>query len=437
MTRPQDAQAPSLTSADAEPRSFAPRLAAAPPVPPSIRAQAANLRRWLFAEALPLWCSVGRDREAGGFHELLDQSAAPLRVAKRARVQARQAYVFATAGLLGWDGAWPEAALSGLEHLDRCYRRPDGLYLCLASHDGAPLDATARLYDQAFVLLALARLCAAGVRPDAMESAAAALREALSAFRHPAGGFREASERPFQANAQMHLLEAALEWAALSRDPAWRALCEEIVELALTRFVDARSGRLLEVFDDAWDPAAGALGRIVEPGHQFEWAWLLRRWSARAGDLRAKRVAAELRRSGAAGVDAELGVALDEVLLDGGPVRRTARLWPQTEWLKAALDAGQDEGGWTMAEAACRALVRFLDVPVQGLWWDRLLDDGTMRAEPAPASSFYHIVTACSVLFSGAEAAVEPAGAPSPEALEAADTRSATGLPASAAAAGN
>jgi mannose-6-phosphate isomerase len=37
-------------------------------------------------------------------------------------------------------------------------------------------------------------------------------------------------------------------------------------------------------------------------------------------------------------------------------------------------------------------------VPVQGLWRDRLLPDGTFVDEPAPGSSLYHIISAVSAL---------------------------------------
>ena len=36
-------------------------------------------------------------------------------------------------------------------------------------------------------------------------------------------------------------------------------------------------------FDADWRPLAGLTGRLVEPGHQFEWAWLLERWSRLRG----------------------------------------------------------------------------------------------------------------------------------------------------------
>ena len=45
------------------------------------------------------------------------------------------------------------------------------------------------------------------------------------------------------------------------------------------------------------------------------------------------------------------------------------------------------------AAAAQRALWRYLTP--DGLWRDKLLEDGRFIDEPAPASSLYHILVAC------------------------------------------
>ena len=67
-----------------------------------------------------------------------------------------------------------------------------------------------------------------------------------------------------------------------------------------------------------------------------------------------------------------------------------ARLWPQTERLKAAL-LFDDEAE---AIAAANGLFRYLEVSVRGLWRDKLNPDGSWVEEPAPASSFYHVMGA-------------------------------------------
>jgi mannose-6-phosphate isomerase len=43
-------------------------------------------------------------------------------------------------------------------------------------------------------------------------------------------------------------------------------------------------------------------------------------------------------------------------------------------------------------------LMRYFETPVRGLWRDRLSVEDTFIDEPAPASSFYHIVGAALAL---------------------------------------
>jgi mannose-6-phosphate isomerase len=128
----------------------------------------------------------------------------------------------------------------------------------------------------------------------------------------------------------------------------------------------------------------------MEPGHQFEWAWLLDRWGRARGRDDARAAARRLFACGRLGVDPAREVAVN-ALWDDLTVRDpTARLWPQTEYLKAALlfDAEAD------ALVAARGLVRYLDTPASGVWRDKMQADGSFVAEPAPATSFYHVLGA-------------------------------------------
>ena len=64
----------------------------------NLAALSAELMSWLEGDALPLWWNTGADHARGGFHEALDANAKPLDANRRARVQAREVYVYATAG---------------------------------------------------------------------------------------------------------------------------------------------------------------------------------------------------------------------------------------------------------------------------------------------------------------------------------------------------
>jgi mannose/cellobiose epimerase-like protein (N-acyl-D-glucosamine 2-epimerase family) len=216
--------------------------------------------------------------------------------------------------------------------------------------------------------------------------------------RVPAGGWREAGEHPYQANAHMHLLEACMAWEAIEPQGEWRAMADEIVALARRAFIDAEGGFLREFFDEAWAPAAGEDGRLVEPGHQFEWAWLLTRWGRLRGEAWALEAAIRLYEVGARGVDQARGVAMDALNDDLSVRSEQARLWPQTERLKAALILAETaEGGRRIlladdARKAMAGLQRYLEP--SGLWRDKMRADGSFVDEPAPASSLYHIMVA-------------------------------------------
>ena len=357
-----------------------------------------RLDAWMVGDAYPIWWQAGADRTLGGYHDLLDLTGTPLAGPKRARVQARQAFCYALAPRFGWPGPWEEAMRQGLDFLEARYLRSDGLYRTAVPGAATPGGDDVDLYDQAFVLLALA--AAARVGDTEATSAGEALVDLLPA--HPLGGFRSLRDATLQANPNMHLFEAALAWVEAGGGARWSALAEGQAALALDHLIDPATGALSETFADDWRAPERNADRRIEPGHQFEWAWLLMRWSALAGEPRALAAALGLIETAeSAGVDLARGVAMN--LLDGDlrPLDRAARLWPQTERLKAALLAAAmtgDETLWTIAQRAAAGLAPYLDVPRAGLWRDQLTPGGVFVEEPARASSFYHLVGAIAEL---------------------------------------
>ncbi len=373
-----------------------------------LTAAARTLLLWLKEDALPLWWERGADHERGGFHELLGMNGAPVQADRRARVQARQIYSFGVGGRLGWTGPWKAALTHGLDFFLGHYRIQSGLFRTLVHADGTPADDTVWLYDQAFALLALAEARKALPERADLQPMARAVIDALGARRLDADGFSEAAtDHPFQSNPHMHLFEACLAWSEIDDDPIWNALADEIAGLALTKFID-RNGALHEFFAEDWSFEPGVDGRIVEPGHQFEWAWLLERWSKLRSRADAHQAALRLFQIGAEhGVDRIRGVAFDQLLDDFSIHAPGARLWPQTERIKAAsiLAASAQGSGKAFEQEAVEAiegLRTYLAVPLRGLWRDKMTLDGTFVDQPAPASSFYHIVCAIEEL-SGSE----------------------------------
>ena len=361
-----------------------------------------ELSRWLSNDAYPLWASRGFDPVYGGFHETLDSNGQPAYEPRRIRVQLRQVYCFARAGSLGWTGEAQGLVTAGLSYVRAHYRRPDGLFRTLVAPDGTALDDRAFLYDQAFVLLALAQSQQLlGPRPDLIAEALQ-LREALSThLKRPDVGFSSSVSEPVPllANPHMHLLEAALAWMQISSDPEWVALADEIVALAIGRFIDPATGALREQFAADWSLLGSEVGSAVEPGHLFEWAWLLFRWSRAApGPVSscAERFVEIGENYGIRG-----GVAVNALLEDLTVSDASARLWAQTERLKAAvslLKRSQESQRWLAAAIAVDGLSRFLTTRIPGLWHDWIMPDGRFAPARVPASSYYHLVCAIAEL---------------------------------------
>ncbi|WP_309627551.1 AGE family epimerase/isomerase [Brevundimonas sp.] len=352
---------------------------------------------WMRMKALPVWSTLGQATN-GGFAEVLSLDGRALTLPRRARVQARQIFVYANAGMNGWHGPWRGIVERGLERLYADYLRPDGLCRTTLTPEGEPLDETAYLYDQAFVLFALSAAKSAGVDDPTLEARAVTLRDALLAAGPPTGGLIEAGNQPYQSNAHMHLLEACLGWEAAGGDDGWTALADRVVDLALTKFIDAEGGFLREFFGPDWGPAAGEDGRLVEPGHQFEWAWLLARVGRSRGRADVTKAAQRLYAAGRRGVSERPMIAVDALNDDGTVRSRRARLWPQTEWLKASLilaeTATDGERQRLMDDAATALRGLWLYLTPDGLWRDKRLPQGGFIDEPAPASSLYHIAAA-------------------------------------------
>ena len=356
---------------------------------------------WLLDAAYPLWSTQGVD-PAGGYFERLGQDGRPLPDKRRSRVTPRQAYCFAMGPSLGWRGDAEGLVQHGLEFWYAKFQRDDGLFRTLINADGSIADDRAITYDQAFGLLAFSLGATLGDwRAVREREALELLQTVVKLTKRPTGGFENGvpTSLPLESNPHMHLFEATLAGAEVcSECSLWQPLADEIAEFALAHFFDG-NGILHEFFDTDWKFAPGIAGRIVEPGHQFEWAWLLLRW---AGDKHPKARAAALRMidvTEARGV--KEGLALQQVLDDFSPHDGSARLWPQTERLKAAALAARITGDakyFAMAASATDALKRYLSTPIPGLWYDRIDVNGHIVDEPAPASTFYHLVVAVAEL---------------------------------------
>src|SRR5437763_14485555 len=192
---------------------------------------------------------------------------------------------------------------------------------------------------------------------DSWRRQAVALRTTLEqSYAHPLGGFVEdrAGRLPQRSNPHMHLLEAALAWIAIDDDPAWRRMADGLVRLCLERFIDRETGALRESFADDWSPAPGVDGMLCEPGHHYEWAFLLDRWAQLTRRKRPQQVLQLIAFADAHGIDPRRAVAVRGLLVDGTIHDPVARLWAQAERLRAYIAEQRTESG--------------LVVPIKWMW---------------------------------------------------------------------
>ena len=341
---------------------------------------------WLFDAVLPFWAMAGVD-PVGGFHDKLDDTGAAVPAPKRMRVQARQVIVYAQAGRMGWPGPWRDLVAHGLAFV-QAHALPDGLLPSLYEN-GEAKGLT--IYDQAFVLLALAHARAALGNEKLEQQALKLLRSLQNSYGRADGGFNEhaAGAVPLQANTNMHLFEAFLTWRQEGSNAVWSDVAARVGHLAAQTFIDPVTGRLREFFDDDGHPNAHQRSD-VEPGHQFEWGSL---FFIEGGH---GKIAEHLIRDASkVGVDRKRGVAVNGLNLDGSIRDGEARLWVQTEWLRAACllaQRAQDADHWRReAMDADAAMHLYFQMPIAGLWRDVMRKDGTLDNGPAQASSLYHI----------------------------------------------
>lgn len=331
---------------------------------------------------------------------------------RRIRVMGRQSYVLCHAAIGGDDDA-RELAEEAIEALIGHGIGADGQFYSRILPAGGVLDAAADLYDVAFGLFAMAWWYRLSADPRAIAIAERSIAHLRAEMASPTGvGFVSRADGTglHLQNPHMHLFEAACFLAAFTDRPVFRALADELYALAEQALFDPATGTIPETFDAAWRPLAEDGAVRVEPGHLYEWVWLLHRYGALAGQPRAFAMAEQLFAFARHhGHDAATGLVLDAVDRRGRRLAGDFRIWPNTEALKAQVAMQERHGqGQGFDEAAIRENVRrirkhFLTRQATGPaavltegWWIDYLDGEGFRPKSThvPASSLYHIFLA-------------------------------------------
>ena len=363
---------------------------------------------WVINEALPFWASGGFDTVRHRFHERLDFAGRPLDVPQRAMVQSRQIYVYAHAAKLGWFEPGAELASRALESLLRTYGSSNGRtssFIFSVDGAGRPLSTDRDAYTHAFVLLAIAwvyQLTGDAALLVLAERIIGFIDSELTDVTH--GGLYDAAPitvRTKRQNPLMHFLEAYLALEAAAPGRGYRERASQLVELLDRRLV--RDEYLIEHFDEAWTFHPDVKrAHVFEPGHHFEWCWLLSEYDRLCQadtTLRAGRLHATARDCGIS----DHGLIHDELNTDRVIIKSSHRVWPHTEAIKAAVaqERAGAPGSRELAEAMAGTLLEnFVGHPFAGGWIDHLDDKRRPLVDYVPASTLYHLFVAATELAS-------------------------------------
>jgi mannose-1-phosphate guanylyltransferase/mannose-6-phosphate isomerase len=349
--------------------------------------QRERLGQWLWETVLPQWARLAIDPRNGGFIEELDLKGGPiLRATRRGRVAPRQLFSFARAKRSGWnkDFAADEIIEAALAFLQGAARSPSGGWAHKFGPDGEIVDARRDLYDHAFIALAASELAALGDRRGV-----ALANEAFGTIDSffwdgKNGGWHDPETGPGQkrANPHMHLLEASLAHFDATCDERSLERVDTICALFERWMFAPETGALLEDFNTDWSRSSQPR---IEPGHCYEWAFLLgevRLLTGRDTASWSRRLIAYAEAYGVSG-----GLVLDVV---GDP--SSHRLWPQLERLRALSTFPRLEVDLPVFLE--RLEIDYLSQGTDFGWVDRLDVKQAPASKTVPASMLYHLMTA-------------------------------------------
>ena len=339
---------------------------------------------------LPIWRDVGFNVETQLPFEAVDPVVhQPLPVSRyRAMACARQLFVFSRAGELDHAAKLFESLVHNFHDVTR-----GGWYFSVGP-DLVPLDTTKDLYTHAFVIFA----CSEYLMRSGAPQAERVLRDTVELIEarfpaHAQGGllngaldrnFEQVVTSPIQ-NPIMHLAEAYLAAKAATGDGSFDEALRRIARMMESTFLDSKTGCILEL-------PCGTEANRIEPGHQFEWFYLVQSGSLGwAGERLSESMNRAFEFAQRHGIDSATKGVRAALNLDASVQDATERIWAQTEYLRAlALQEGGAQSHM-LVEQIPAVSSKFLS---QRGWIECLADDGRTVRSDMPSTTPYHLCTA-------------------------------------------
>lgn len=349
-----------------------------------------TVQRHFMEVIVPLWQGPGWNAEMALPYEALDAQHQPLPPQRyRAMACARQLFLFSS--LIGnpqvADAEVRAAAL--FRSLQRHFHDAEhGGWFYSIDPQGAPLDRRKDLYTHAFIIFACAHYWAK-VREPLVESVLnAALEVVAEQFADDDGLYESVLAEDWSSldagplqNPLMHLAEAFLATLEVREDAETLAALDNLAEAMQRRFVDVEHGVMLEKPLDAVD-------NWSEPGHQFEWFYLLESSEHLRGTPLHRSLTTAFAHAEAQGVDPVTGAVVATLDVEGLVKDGTQRIWAQAEYLRALTLRPDSQA--LLARQLNALQQRFLHV---GGWNECLDTQGQISRSDMPSTTPYHLAT--------------------------------------------
>lgn len=356
-----------------------------------------RFEQWVRYDALPLWAAVGRNPNTGGHIERISANGQPdLSADVRMRVQSRQIFVFSYAHYANW--------LSNAEPIAKslwsfCESSRSGVrYPQATNAQGLTLDSTEDIYDYAFHILANGWFYKAFGDQEKLQHAYDLAQHLDDEYECVHGGWLEGNydAKYRRQNPHMHLFEAYLALYEITDDKLWLLRVNYILGLFESALFHSDYGALLEYFNNDWSIPDDVSVIVTEPGHMYEWVWLLTKYQTLSGEdiseLIAQVYAGALRYTEHPG-----DVIFDAVNLATGERTESRRCWPLTEAIKAhsAMYLLGNQESLPKAQKCIETLMSSYFIGCKpGMYIDKLDANGQVANEEMPASTMYHILVA-------------------------------------------
>jgi mannose-6-phosphate isomerase len=364
--------------------------ASIPATQSELNAVFAAVQQHFMSVIVPMWQGPGWNAQMALPYEALDAQHQPLPPQRyRAMACARQLFLFSS--LIG-NPATPQAATRAaalFRSLQRHFHDAEnGGWFYSIDPQGNPLDRRKDLYTHAFIVFACAHYWAK-VREPLVESVLnAALNVVAERFADGDGLYESVLAEDWSAldagplqNPLMHLAEAFLATLEVREDADTLAALDALAEAMQRRFVDVEHGVMLEKPLDAVD-------NWSEPGHQFEWFYLLESSVHLRGTPLHRSLTTAFDHAQLQGVDQQSGAVAAMLAVDGAVKDGTQRIWAQAEFLRALTLRPGSEALFK------RQLLALQQHFLHATGWNECLDSsGQISRSDMPSTTPYHLMT--------------------------------------------